>query len=104
MAATAKAVAKLKLQQEQVPAPGSNGVAGGAHACNGSSSGPAAAAAVSESEPEAEAPGAVLLNPGRQRVLCRHRGRPGTEAGPAALERPQGQQPEITEQAVSLAG
>lgn len=61
MAATAKAVAKLKLQQEQDPGPDSNGLAGRSHACNGSlaSSGPAMA----DSETEAEVPGPVLLNP-----------------------------------------
>ena len=61
MAATAKAVAKLKLQQEQDPGPGSTGLPGCSHACNGSGATPGLAPA--DSETEAEAPGPVLLNP-----------------------------------------
>ena len=61
MAATAKAVAKLKLQQEQGPGPnlGSNGAAGNAAACNGGGSSQAA----SESEPEVDPLGAPPLHP-----------------------------------------
>lgn len=61
MAATAKAVAKLKLQQEQGPQLGSNGLPSPADPCNGN--GGSSGTPAGDSETEAEAPHAVLLNP-----------------------------------------
>ena len=81
MTATAKAVAKLKLQQEHDPRPGSTGMPACGHAGNGNgvSSGPAAG----DSETEAEAPGSVLLNPADSGYFA------DTEDG-LALKQPQG--------------